>query len=212
MNADPVLAIDEAVAWIRSGGLVAYPTETLWGLGADATSAAALERLRRWKGRRADAPLSILVDGPEALAGLGIELGDAGRRLAEVFWPGPLTLVLPAAGGFAPGVARADGAVGVRCSSHPRAAALARRLRREAAGPVTATSLNASGEPPARDRREAERCGRRGPDAPRLLDGEAGGAPASSVVDLCGAEPRLLRSGAVGEAELRAVVAGIRAA
>ena len=94
-SADP---IRDAAAWIRAGGLLAYPTETLWGLGADATSGEALERLRRWKGRSADAPVSILVDGADALAGLGVELGEAGRRLAERFWPGPLTLVLPGDG------------------------------------------------------------------------------------------------------------------
>lgn len=192
--------IGEAVDRVRSGGLLAYPTETVWGLGADATSDRALARLARWKGRPADEPISILIDEPAALVSLGFAMSRAAHRISQAFWPGPLTLVLPGGQGFAPGVARSDGAVGVRCSSHPLAAAIARRLRSERVGPMTATSLNASGAPAARTREEAERLCGEGEDEPHLVGvdhAEAGGDEASTVVDLTGPAPEVLRWGAV---------------
>jgi L-threonylcarbamoyladenylate synthase len=202
-------AIARAVAGVRAGGLIAYPTETVWGLGADARAAGALARLRRWKGRGPSQPLAILVEGIEALPALGFEVGAAASRLAAAYWPGPLTLVLPCRETFADGVARGDGAVGVRCSPHPVAAALARALAREGAGPVTATSLNRSGEPPARTRREAAaHCS--GPDAPALVDAgpDAGGGPPSTVVDLAGAAPVVLRYGALAAEALDPILRG----
>jgi L-threonylcarbamoyladenylate synthase len=193
---DPIGA---AARWLAAGGLVGYPTETVWGLAAAADSRAGMERLRAWKRRGEEAPISILVEGVAAASELGCELGAIGRRLAAAFWPGPLTLVVPCRRAFAPGVARGDGAVGLRCSAHPLAAALARRALREGVGPITATSLNRSGEPPARTRREAERlCA--GEDAPRLLaveGAEAGGEAESTVVDLCGPRAEVLRWGAL---------------
>jgi L-threonylcarbamoyladenylate synthase len=198
--------LGEAVARVREGGLLAYPTETVWGLGADARRDAAVARLRAWKRRPEGASISILVDGIDALEALGVEAGAAARELAAKFWPGPLTLVLPARGGLARGVARADGAVGVRCSSHPLATALARRLRAAGVGPITATSLNRSGEEPARTREEAERLCDAGPDSPQLIAverAEAGGLGESTVLDLTGSEPSVLRWGLIGEAELR---------
>ncbi len=203
-------SLDGAVAELRSGALLAYPTETLFGLGADGRCPAAVERLRRWKGREPERPLPILVEGSEALAGLGVALSPLSRRLAETFWPGPLTLVLYCPEPFAPGVAREDGAVGFRCSAHPLAAALARRVAREGIGPLTATSLNHSGEAPARTRSEAARYCDGRPGSPILIDVpdvEMGGGIPSSVLDLTGPEPRMLREGAISAAEIAAVLA-----
>jgi L-threonylcarbamoyladenylate synthase len=196
-------AMRAAVEKVRAGGLVAYPTETVWGLGADACSEAAVASLRRWKGRADDQPISVLVDAPDALTALGCEPRDAAGRLAAAFWPGPLTLVVRCARGFATGVARADGAVGLRCSSHPVASAFAAALARAGAGPVTATSLNPSGEPAARDFAQA-RALCRGAGAPHLLDDEpdAGGGRESTVLDLTGAKPVVLRWGAVARDQL----------
>jgi L-threonylcarbamoyladenylate synthase len=188
----------DAVERVRAGGLVGYPTETVWGLGADACSESAVASLRRWKGRGDDAPISVLVDAPSALDLLECEPRGAAGRLADAFWPGPLTLVLRCARRFADGVARRDGAVGLRCSSHPVAKAFAEELARAGAGPVTATSLNHSGEPAARTAAEARAlCA--GPADPTLLaDGsDAGASPASTVLDLTGARPVVLRWGAL---------------
>ena len=90
-------SLDRAVAELRSGALLAYPTETLFGLGADGRCPTAVERLCSWKGREPENPLPILVEGSEALARLGVELSPFPRELAEAFWPGPLMLVLPCA-------------------------------------------------------------------------------------------------------------------
>ncbi len=194
--------IGDAVRCLRDGGLVAYPTETVWGLGADAKSDEAVDGLRRFKGRGDDAPISILVEGAEALGPLDFELGPCAERLAKRFWPGPVTLVMRCGARFARGIAREDGAVGVRCSAHPLAAALASRLRVEGLGPVTATSLNQTGAPEARTRADALRvCG----DDVTLIElegAEAGGEAPSTVVDLTGDYPRVLRWGAVPETEL----------
>jgi len=204
------LDTDEAVERLAGGGLLAYPTETVWGLGADARSEAALSALRAFKGRSDDAPVSILVSGAGALSSLGFAPTPAAQRAMRAFWPGPLTLVLPCRGRFASGVVRADGAVGVRCSPHPAAAALARACERAGAGPPTATSCNRSGDPAA-DSRDAARavCGDR---VPLLSGAEAGGGAPSTVVDFSGARPTVLRWGGVGEAELSARVGALEAA
>ncbi|MGH0032099.1 MAG: L-threonylcarbamoyladenylate synthase [Myxococcota bacterium] len=204
------VALEDAADWLAGGGLLAYPTETVWGLGADARSDAAVERLRRFKGRGDDAPISILVDDRDSLPALGFDPSPLACALADRYWPGPLTLVLPCAGGFAKGVARDDGAVGVRCSPHPAAAALAGRLAARGVGPVTATSLNRTGEPAARSRREARALCDDGDDAPRLLDvdDDAGQGRESTVLDLCASPPRVLRWGAIEEDDLNRALAG----
>ena len=196
---DSSWTLHDCVETLRAGGLVAYPTETVWGLGACASSAAAVARLRAWKGRDEGKPISVLVAAPFALDELGFEISPQARRLIRAFWPGPLTLVLRTSAPFAPGVARADGAVGVRCSSHPGAAALAAAAQRAGLGPLSATSLNRNGESPARRREEAlGLCA--GPGTPRIAPGELldalGGAP-SSVVDACGEQPQTLRVGSI---------------
>jgi L-threonylcarbamoyladenylate synthase len=206
--------LGDAARWVRDGGLLAYPTETVWGLGADAGSEEALQRLRGWKGRSEHAPVSILIEDAHMLEALGFEANAAARRLISEFWPGPLTLVLPCRRRFASGVARGDGAVGVRCSLHPLAAALARRLASEGVGPITSTSLNPSGAPAVSTRREAVACCDDAPAAPRLIDvegAEAGGYPASTVVDLTGARPDVLRWGGLSERVLAPVLAEVSA-
>jgi L-threonylcarbamoyladenylate synthase len=207
------ISLAEAVERVRAGGLIAYPTETVWALGADASQDTAVQALRRLKGRADDAPISVLVEAAAALPGQGFAAGRSARSLADRFWPGPLTLVMPCTRRLAPGIARADGAVGVRCSSHPIAAALAQRLAEAGAGPLTATSLNRSGEAPARTRAEAEGFCGDGPDAARLLDGaEVGGQAPSTVIDVCGAQPQVLRWGALREAQLAPFLEEIAAA
>jgi tRNA threonylcarbamoyl adenosine modification protein (Sua5/YciO/YrdC/YwlC family) len=201
------VALEQAVAWIGSGGVLAYPTETVWGLGADARSETALGRLRAFKGRGDAAPISILVTGVGALTALGFRVDAAAQRLAREFWPGPITLVLPCAGAFAAGIARGDGAVGVRCSPHAVASGLAARCERAGVGPITATSCNPSGAPAARTREAARRVCGADPTVRVISDGaDASGELASTVVDVTGARPRVLRWGALSEASLRPVL------
>jgi len=209
VTADPLL---EAVAHVRAEGLIAYPTETTYGLGAAARSPRAVAALQTWKGRDTGQPLSILVTGAQMCEALGCELAPAAQRLVAAFWPGPLTLVVHCRTEFARGVAGTGGTLGLRCSSHPLAHALAVRLAEEGLGPVTATSLNLSGEEPARTLRDA-RLACSGPGAPWLLDLQGLDEPhggASTVVDATQPEPRVLRQGVISEEALRAVLQGAR--
>lgn len=201
--------MERAIDELRAGGLLAYPTETLFGLGVDARSAAAVERLLRWKGREAGRPLPVLVEDGAALERLGVAVSRLTRRLFDAFWPGPLTVVLACPAIFAPGVAREDGAVGFRCSSHPLTAALARGAARGGVGPLTATSLNRSGEPPACSVDEAARYCDGRPGSPVLLEGGDSGSTTgtpSSVLDMTGSRPRMLREGAISTAAVHAVL------
>jgi L-threonylcarbamoyladenylate synthase len=205
------LELEDALAALRADGLVAYPTETVWGLGADARSPRAVARLRAWKGRGASRPIAVLVPDASVLDALGAPLPEPGRRLAGAFWPGPLTLVVRCSGRFAPEVGRAHAGLGLRCSPHPAARALARAAWERGIGPLTATSLNRSGDPPARTRQEAAALCGSAPGEPRLLAGpwpDAGGADPSSVVDLTGAAPVLRREGSLPAAALAAALGG----
>ena len=201
--------IGDAVRRLRQGGLIAYPTETVWGLAADATSELGIARLRTWKGRHGSDPIAVLIASAEVAAAAGFELSQAARRLARAFWPGPLTLVVASRRRFAPGVARQDGAIGLRCSSHPLAAALVRRLLREGVGPITATSLNRSGQPAARSASEAaELCGDR-PEVPQRIElegAESGGDVESTVIDTTQDPPRVLRWGAVARSDVESLI------
>jgi tRNA threonylcarbamoyl adenosine modification protein (Sua5/YciO/YrdC/YwlC family) len=204
------LSVSEAIDRIVAGGLVGFPTETSWGLAADARSEGAMNSLRSFKGRDADKPVSVLLADPSDLDDVGAEVGSAARRLVEAFWPGPLTLVVKGAARFARGIASPDGTIGFRCSPHAVARELALSARARGVGPLTATSLNASGEPDCTCRAEALRVGR---SVVSLVDGDdAGGAPASTVVDATGAMPRILREGAIPRAELARILSGELAA
>jgi L-threonylcarbamoyladenylate synthase len=175
----------------------------------DAASEAAIDRLRDWKGRGEDVPISILIADMADLEVFGFIVEEATLKLAGAFWPGPLTLVIPCRRAFPRGVGRSDGAVGVRCSAHPLAAALARRCEAEGMGPLTATSLNRTGSSAARTRGEAEANAGDGPDAPRIVDvdgSEAGGGFESTVIDVSTARPEVLRWGAIRAVEIGPVL------
>lgn len=193
--------LDAGIDHLRADGLLAFPTETVWGLAARADSNKAMDRLCDWKGRAADQPISLLVSGREEVGELGFELSPEANALMTNFWPGPLTIVLGCRARFGDGVAREDGAVGVRCSSHPSALGLAQRSRKAGIGPLTATSFNRSGEPPVCSRAEAERLldAEASPGPLRLLDTtlESGGEVPSTVVDLAGRRPEVLRVGGI---------------
>lgn len=200
--------VEAATRWLADDGFVAYPTETVWGLGASALRPRAVERLAAWKGRAEDAPMSVLVASSEAAEAIGCRFDPLARRLAEAFWPGPLTLVVPCRRRLADGVARNDGALGLRCSPHPVASALTLAAQTAGLGPLTSTSFNRSGAAPAgcleAARALADRCE---PGAPWLVDAgiDAGGGAPSSVVDCTGDRPTLLRAGAIDAEALERV-------
>jgi len=195
--------LSAVAAHLAAGLPVAYPTETVYGLGG-AVTPAAVRRVQQLKGRDAGRPLLILVDHPGAVPGL--RWTEAARDLAAAFWPGALTLVLEdAAGIFPDGVrSRETGGVGVRVSPHP----VVRRLLEVFGAPITSTSLNVSGAPSARSGTEAaEEIARLGGRDVLLLDGGTlpDSAP-STVVDCTGGTPKVLRRGSVPVSRLRCVI------
>jgi L-threonylcarbamoyladenylate synthase len=201
-------SLARALERLADDGSVAFPTETTWGLAARAGSQAAVDGIRRWKGREDDKPISLMVAGRSALARHGFEVTPLAEALVERFWPGPLTLVLPCRQGLASGIAGPTGGVGVRCSPHPVAAALASASDLRGLGLLTATSLNRSGEAPATDAAQADAlCAGADPSAPYRIEcgaHDAGGAAPSTVLDLSGDVPAVLRWGALRVEALRA--------
>ena len=190
--APPDEALRPAADALISGGVVAYPTDTLYGLGVDPTQAPAVEALCRLKTRSARAGIPLIASTPVQVESAVGVLPPLGRRLADRFWPGPLTLVFEPEADFAAGVCAADGSVAIRVP----AAAVARRLAALSGGPITATSANRAGRRPAAT--AAEVVTGLGAAVALVLDGPASltGLP-STIVDVRGSEPRLIREGAV---------------
>ena len=204
------LPVDAAVAHLRAGGLLGFPTETSWGLAVDATSEDALAALRAFKGRDADKPISVLLAAAGDLGSLGVAADSTIEALSNAFWPGPLTLVVHCGARFPAGIAGPGGGVGFRCSPHAAARELALAAREAGLGPLTATSLNRSGEPDCVRRVDAERVG--GTRVPLLAGADAGAQAPSTVIDMTGPRPRILREGAITRAELARFLPGELAA
>jgi L-threonylcarbamoyladenylate synthase len=185
-------AVAEAAAVLRAGGLVAFPTETFYGLGAPALQPDAVRRIFEVKGRPEGRPLLLLVDSTAMVEHLVVEIPASARVLMTRHWPGALTLVLRARPHVPVEVTAGSGTVGVRLSPHPVARALVGALGE----PITAPSANPFGlaPPTTADEVLAHFRGR----IQMVLDGgpTAGGAP-STVLDVTRDPPRLLRAGAV---------------
>ena len=181
-----------AVEVIRSGGLVAIPTDTLYGLAADPFNAKAVDRVFAAKGRaEAQAVALVASDAAQVLARLG-PLTPMARRLADHFWPGPLTILMLASAALAPGVSAGTGLVGVRVPDHR----VTRDLCRLASLPLVATSANISGKQPSQDPDDVAAAF--GDSIDVLVDsGPTPGGPPSTIVDATGASPRLIRAGAI---------------
>lgn len=139
------LTIDQAVEVLKKGGVVAYPTETFYGLGVLASNPQAIDRLFRIKKREKDKPISILIASVNELQNWASEVGEKAQKLIEAFWPGPLTLVFKACQGVSPELTAKTGKIGLRISSEPNALEMITKL----GGALTATSANLSGEKPA---------------------------------------------------------------
>ena len=194
-------AIRDALTALAAGEAIVYPTETFYALGVDALSPDALERLFAIKGREPGKPVALIAADSAMAFAVAREIPAQARVLAEAFWPGPLTLILPAREGIPAALIGADGGVGVRVSSHPIARALAAGLQR----PLTATSANLAGEPPAVEPESARRAF--GNEVKVFVEGGrlAGGAP-STMVSVNRTGIRVLRPGAVSERQLAAAL------
>lgn len=203
LRGDPEADLAEVVAHVRSGGLVAYPTETVYGLGGACTPGG-VRAVRAVKGRAEEKPLLVLVSSARSVAHL--RWTDAARELASLFWPGALTLVLEDPEHIFPAGVRetSTDAVGVRVTPHPVAARLVEAL----GTPLTSTSLNEPGGVPAASgsgaRAVLERLG--APDVWLLDAGTLPPSAPSTVVDCTGEEPVVLREGVVPLARLRCAI------
>lgn len=187
--------LTEAVEMLKGGSLVVYPTDTLYGLGADPYDEGAVRRLYRVKRRPWTEPVSLVVAGFEEARRLA-HLTEPGRRLWKTFLPGPLTLLLPAKPEAPPPPVTRAGVIGLRCPAHPISHALTEEF-----GPLTTTSANRHGA--QSPRRAEEAMTQLGADADLYID--AGPAPlgrSSTIVDLCQDPPTIKREGALTREEL----------
>ncbi|MCC2322873.1 L-threonylcarbamoyladenylate synthase [Cellulomonas xiejunii] len=192
-------AIDEAVNAVGRGELVVLPTDTVYGIGADAFDPRAVQRLLDAKGRGRQMPPPVLIPDVRTLDGLATDVPDTVRALAEAFWPGGLTVILRAQPSLAWDLGETHGTVALRMPDHPAALALLRRT-----GPLAVSSANLTGRPAATTATEAyDQLGDR---VAVLLDaGAAPGGVASTIVDATGPALRVVRLGAVDLAALAAV-------
>jgi tRNA threonylcarbamoyl adenosine modification protein (Sua5/YciO/YrdC/YwlC family) len=189
-----------AAGAVRTGQLVVLPTDTLYGLGCDAFSSAAVQGLLDAKGRGRDMPVPVLVGSWSTVDGLVLGVSPEARRLIEAFWPGGLSIVLRHAPSLAWDLGDTRGTVMLRMPLHPVALELLREV-----GPMAVSSANRSGQPPATTASQArDQLGER---VPVLLDGgPAGAAVPSTVVDLTADDPLVLREGAVSVAQIGEVL------
>jgi L-threonylcarbamoyladenylate synthase len=200
VSAEAAGALNQALDVLAASGLVAFPTDTVYGVGVQAFDAQAARRLYQIKGRPQEKAIPVLLPDVEALPMVAGNIDARVRRLAQAFWPGPLTIVLPKADGLPPSVTRLA-TVGVRVPDHPVALSLL-----TAAGPLAVTSANLSG---AENSTTAA-------DVVRQLDGKIelivdggrcpGGQP-STVVSLSGGDLEILRPGPLTAETIRAALA-----
>ena len=192
-------AIDEAVHTISRGELIVMPTDTVYGVGADAFTPEAVQALLDAKGRGRQAPPPVLIPDVRTLDGLATDIPDGARELAEAFWPGGLTLILRAQPSLAWDLGETHGTVALRVPDHPVALAVLRRT-----GPLAVSSANLTGRPAAVTVEEAYK--QLGAVVPVFLDGgQAPGQVASTIIDATGPTLRVVRAGALTLAQLREV-------
>ncbi len=192
--------IAEAVSAVRRGELIVLPTDTVYGIGADAFTPAAVSALLKAKGRGREMPPPVLVGSVRAATALVEDLGPYGQDLIDEFWPGGLTLVCRANRSLMWDLGETKGTVAVRMPMHELAVELLKET-----GPLAVSSANLSGSPAARNAEAAEEM--LGDSVEVYLDGGASGhGDPSTIIDLTGSVPRLLRAGAVPVEKIRAVV------
>jgi tRNA threonylcarbamoyl adenosine modification protein (Sua5/YciO/YrdC/YwlC family) len=192
--------IASAAAAVKNGGLVVLPTDTVYGVGADAFDGAAVAALLTAKGRGRDMPVPVLVGSWHTIDGLALSVSEAMRDLIRAFWPGALSLVVRQAPSVLWDLGDARGTVMLRMPLHPVAIELLREV-----GPMAVSSANVSGRPPAVDAENARQ--QLGDRVDVYLDaGPSARQAASTILDLTGPEPRILRAGPVSAARIGEVL------
>ena len=182
---------------IRKGGVIAYPTDTVYGLGADPRNSEAIRRIFAIKGRESDQPILLLLSDARQVADWAESVSPAAERLMARFWPGPLTLVFPARPNVLPQLTAGTGTIGLRvpCS------VITQGLLNAVGGALTGTSANRSGGPDPKNTAEVLR--ELGDRVDLILNGGASiGTVPSTVVDVAAGPPRIIRRGAISEVKL----------
>ncbi len=197
---DTAVGVVQAVAALQRGDLVVLPTDTVYGVAADAFSPPAVERLLAAKGRGRDMPVPVLVGDARGLHGLASDVTEQMQALVDAHWPGPLTIIVPAAPSLAWDLGETRGTVAVRMPQHPVALDVL-----SSTGPLAVSSANRTGHPPPATADEAER--QLGAAVSVYLEaGSSGDAVASTIVDLTGERPVVRRAGALPVESLRDVL------
>lgn len=195
--------LSAAVQTLERGRVIVFPTETLYGLGADALDEAAVEKVFQLKGRDPLNPIPVLVADQEMLHSLVATIPSTARKLMDRYWPGPLTLVLPGRKNIPKPLCNSVGGVGVRISSQPIATLLVNGLGR----PLTATSANPSGKEPARTLQEAKNYFAHRVDV--FVDGGTlNSKSGSTVVEVMNDNIKIIREGEISGEELQRFLRG----
>ena len=196
LKSDP-RGIKKAAQIILRGGIIAFPTETFYGLAADALNEAALKKIFRVKKREEGKPLLLLIADKSWLKALVQNISPLAERLMDRFWPGPLTLVFNASPQLSPLLTANTGKIGVRLSLHPVNQALVQAVGRA----ITGTSANLSGQPGTLTAREVFQSLGESLDA--VLDGgKTAGGPGSTILDVSDPSPQIIREGMISRNEL----------
>jgi L-threonylcarbamoyladenylate synthase len=199
-------ALERAIETMQHGGIVAFPTDTVYGVGASLAHPETLKRIFEIKGRDSERTLPLLLASPGDLDKVTANIDPRLLELALAFWPGPLTIALPALDSLPPQVVAADGSVGVRVPDHSVALTLAQR----SGGAIASTSANISGQLPARRAEEIDPALAESLDL--ILDGGiARGGLASTVIRLEGDTISFIREGAVSSSRIQAAWSNILA-
>jgi L-threonylcarbamoyladenylate synthase len=190
-NSEEII-LTQAAEILANGGIIAYPTETFYGLGADATNEIAIKKIFAVKGRNFKNPIALIIGQADDIYPLVQDVPQTAKKLMAVFWPGALTIVFSATDIVSPLLTAGSGKIGLRLSSHPGARGLVQKLKR----PLTATSANLSGSPECSQASEvAEQIGDK---IDAIVDlGDTPGTDGSTIIDVTCDPPVILREGAI---------------
>jgi L-threonylcarbamoyladenylate synthase len=184
--------LSRAAETLKAGGIVAYPTETFYGLGADATNEKAIQKIFAVKGRNFNNPISLIIAKEENLPELVQEVPESARKLIQAFWPGALTIVFQASRNVSPLLTAGTGKIGIRLSGYVSARSIAERLGK----PITATSANKSGSPECTTAQEV--ADQIGDKVDAIIDlGVTPGGKGSTIIDVTSHPPQILREGII---------------
>jgi len=189
--------INSAAAIVSRGGVIAYPTETIYGLGADATNEQAIRRIFEIKGRNFNNPISLIIGHSQNVYPLVRKVTASAQKLMDAFWPGPLTIIFEAAGNVSPLLTADTGRIGIRLSGHDAA----RKIAGKAGKPLTATSANLSGSPECATADQV--ISQLGDRLDTIVDlGKTSGSVSSTIIDATTEQPVILRSGGISQEEI----------